>query len=50
LYSYKVAMSKGLKVYLVGVCDEVKDVMEMTGFVQYFDIFATMEECQKAVE
>ena len=50
LYSYKVAGSKGLKVYLVGVCDEVKDVMGMTGFEKFFDFFGTVEDCQKAVE
>ena len=50
LYSYKVANSKGLKLYLVGVCDEVRDVMNMTGFEKYFDIFNTVEECQKSVE
>ena len=50
LYSLKVAGSKGLKVYLVGVCDEVRDVMNMTGFEKYFDIYNTVEECQKSIE
>lgn len=49
LYSYKVAKAKGLKVYLVGVCDEVKDVMDMTGFLEAFDIYDTLEDCQKAI-
>ena len=49
LYSYKVAASKGQKVLLVGVCDEVRDVMSMTGFENYFDFFNTVEECQKAI-
>ena len=49
LYSYKVAASKGLKVYLVGVCAEVRDVMNMTGFEKFFDFFNTVEECQKNI-
>lgn len=49
LYSYKVAMSKDLKVYLVGVCDDVKDVMDLTGFIEHFDIYETMEECKAAI-
>ncbi len=47
LYSKKVAASKGLKLYLVGISDEVKDIMEVTGFNSFFDIFSTMEECLK---
>ena len=49
LYSYKVAGSKGLKLYLVGVGDEVRDVMSMTGFEKFFEYFNTVEECQKAI-
>ena len=49
LYSYKLAASKGLKVYLVGVCDEVRDVMSMTGFEKFFEYFDTVEECQKSI-
>ena len=47
LYSYKVAASKGLKLYLVGVTDEVRDVMAMTGFEKFFEYFNTVEECQR---
>ena len=49
LYSYKIAASKGQKVYLVGVCDEVRDVMGMTGFEKFFDYFSTVEECQSKI-
>ena len=49
LYSYKVAASKGMKVYLVGVSDEVRDVMSMTGFEKFFDYFDTVEDCQKNI-
>lgn len=45
LYSYKIAASKGHKVLLVGVCDEVRDVMGMTGFEKFFDYFGSVEEC-----
>ena len=37
LYSKKVAASKGLKLYLKGVSDEVKDIMDVTGFNEFFD-------------
>ena len=45
LYSKKIAASKGLKLYLVGVSDEVKDIMDVTGFDSFFDSFSTIEEC-----
>ena len=50
LVSKKMAATKDLKVYLVGISDEVKDVMEVTGFNTFFDIFSTMEECMKEVK
>ena len=50
LYSKKVAAAKGQKVYLVGIKDDVKDVMDVTGFNSFFDSFSTMEECLKAIE
>ena len=37
LYSKKVAASKGLKFCLKGVSDEVKDIMDVTGFNGFFD-------------
>lgn len=45
LYSKKKAASKRLNLYLVGVNDEVKDVMYITGFESFFDYFNTVEEC-----
>ena len=44
LYSKKVAASKGNDFYLVGVNDEVKDVMDVTGFNNFFEIYNSMEE------
>ena len=37
LYSKKVAASKGLKFCLTGITDEVKDIMDVTGFSSFFD-------------
>jgi anti-anti-sigma factor len=37
LYSKKVAASKGLKLYLKDVSEEVKDIMNVTGFENLFD-------------
>ena len=48
LISKKTAAAKGLQLYLVGVSNEVKDIMEVTGFHNFFESFATMEECLKA--
>ena len=45
LYSKKVAASKGLKLCLVGISEEVKDIMDVTGFNTFFETFSTMEEC-----
>ena len=50
LYSKKVAMAKELQVYLVGVNAEVKDIMSVTGFDNFFDSFDTMEECMEKVK
>ena len=44
LYSKKMAASKNLKLYLVGISEEVKDIMDVTGFDSFFDTFCTMEE------
>ena len=37
LYSKKVAASKGLTFSLKGVSTEVKDIMDVTGFDNFFD-------------
>lgn len=49
LYTKKVAAVKGLKLCLVGVNDEVKDIMDVTGFDGYFDTFNTMDEAKRVV-
>jgi anti-anti-sigma factor len=50
LYSKKVAASKNLALYLVGVGPEVKDIMDVTGFEDFFEVFNTMEECLESVK
>ena len=50
LYSKKVAASKGLTLYLVGIRDKVKDVMDVTGFNNFFEFFSTIEECMEKVK
>lgn len=50
LYSKKVAASKGLNFLLVGVSNEVKDIMEVTGFNNFFESFSTMEECLESIK
>jgi len=37
LYSKKVAAMKGLKICLAGISDEVKDIMDVTGFSKFFN-------------
>ncbi|MCR5573546.1 MAG: STAS domain-containing protein [Bacteroidaceae bacterium] len=49
LYSKKVAASQGLNLYLVGLNEEVKDIMDTTGFDHFFDYFDTVEECLEKV-
>jgi anti-sigma B factor antagonist len=44
LYCKKMAASKGLRFCLVGVSDEVKDIMSVTGFNSFFETFNTLEE------
>ena len=43
------AEAKGLQLYLVGFSDEVRDIMEVTGFDNFFESFATVDECLKAL-
>lgn len=50
LYSKKVAASKGLQLFLIGIGEEVKDIMDVTGFNTFFDTFSTMEECLEKVK
>ena len=44
LYSKKLAASKGLKVCLVGMTSEVKDIMDVTGFSNFFETYQSLDE------
>jgi anti-sigma B factor antagonist len=44
LMVYRQLKAKDGKVVLVGLSDEIKDVMFMTGFITFFAIEATVEE------
>jgi anti-sigma B factor antagonist len=35
--------------YLVGISEEVQDIMNVTGFDSFFDAFSTVEECLSAI-
>lgn len=45
LYSYKLAKAKGGKVDIIGVSEEIRDVMKMTGFDKFFHFYSTAEDC-----
>lgn len=42
--------SKGGWLTLAGVCDEVKDVMEMTGFSCFFKTYSNIKEALQAIK
>lgn len=44
LMVYRQLKAKDGKVVLVGVSDEIKDVMFMTGFISFFEIKPTLDE------
>ena len=50
LLVYRQSTSLAAKIALVGVSEEVKDVMSMTGFVKYFALCATLDEGLAAVK
>ncbi|MCD7816297.1 MAG: STAS domain-containing protein [Bacteroides sp.] len=45
LYSYKVAAMDGLKLFLIGVSEDVKEVMAITGFKRFFSFYQSVDEC-----
>lgn len=47
LMIYRQIKSKNGKIILVGVCDEIKDVMSMTGFINFFEFSQTIEEANE---
>lgn len=49
LMIYRQIKSKNGKVVLVGVSEEIHDVMSMTGFVNFFEITDTIENALKTL-
>lgn len=49
LMIYRQIKSKNGKVVLVGVSEEIYDVMSMTGFVNFFEITDTIENALKTL-
>ena len=45
LYACKVASGKGGRVDLIGVSEEIREVMDMTGFSKFFQMYGTVGEC-----
>ncbi|HBX53653.1 MAG: anti-sigma B factor antagonist [Bacteroidetes bacterium RIFOXYA12_FULL_35_11] len=44
LMVYRQIKSKNGKIILVGISEEIKEVMTMTGFINFFEIVTTIEE------
>lgn len=45
LYACKTANAKGGQVDLIGVAENIREVMAMTGFDKYFKFYRTVDEC-----
>lgn len=45
LCTFKAAKAKDGRVDLVGVSDEIREVMSMTGFDKFFKFYRTVEAC-----
>jgi len=46
LMLYRQLNANGGKVLLVGVSDEICDIMSMTGFINFFELYNTIEEAE----
>ncbi|MDI6403065.1 STAS domain-containing protein [Balneolaceae bacterium ANBcel3] len=49
LMIYRQVTSKKGKVVLVDVSEEIRDIMEMTGFINFFSISKTVDEALKEI-
>ena len=49
LSTYRQVTGNGGKVVLVGLADEVKDTMSVTGFLKFFQTYDTVEAGRQAV-
>ncbi len=50
LVLYRTIVGQGGTVVLVGLSDELRDTMDLTGFLDYFDHFATLDEGLAAIK
>lgn len=41
---------QGARLAMAGVCEEVKDVMDMTGFITFFNLYDTVEKIIESQE
>jgi len=48
LLIYRQLKANNGKVVLTGVSDEIRDVMTMTGFINFFELFNTLEEAENS--
>jgi len=46
LMLYRQLNTVGGKVLLAGISDDIRDVMSMTGFINYFEVFNSVEEAE----
>ena len=47
LILYRQLNANGGKVLLVNVSEEICDIMSMTGFINFFELYASIEEAEK---
>ncbi|MCE5205612.1 MAG: STAS domain-containing protein [Porphyromonadaceae bacterium] len=47
LMIYRQLNAKGGKVLLVNVSEEICDIMSMTGFINFFELYGSIEEAEK---
>ena len=50
LLLYREATSRGGKLALVGLADSIRDTMDVTGFLTFFDVCDSLDEARQAVQ
>ena len=50
LLIYRQAQQKSGQIALVGLSEEIKDIMSVTGFLSYFTVCETLEDGLKVLE
>ena len=49
LMAHNKTTSQGTSLAFIGINDDIKDVMRVTGFLQHFNLISTVEDLPKAV-